>query len=792
MQVIRWVILGLFLSFSTGLSAAPLLTQEEKQWISNHPVITYTYTDAWPVDYQVNGNHVGLMRDYLDAISGETGLRFQPVYPDKIGHYAQAPRMISAIAGNLASEQLRNEWRFTAPFTRSSTVVLTRTNSPGIYTLSQLAGKRIAIRKDSFYEHWLRQSGLNIQVQTYLDIREALREIEEGRADAALGTELSMRPLQQRFFPASLGIAGVLSDISADISMAVRPEDPLLLSILNKALGALTAGQTDTIYAKWIDGLHLGSPSLSIIFFYYRTEILIFGALVLILVYLLRSAIISRRRAVDSENEKSRFLAVMSHEIRTPMHGVVASLELLRSGAGGENRHDYIELAHGAAINLLELLNNVLDHSRLESGEVSLHPRPFALRPFINNILALHRARAEQKSLPLNNELASELDDVWICADMQRIGQILNNLLSNALKFTERGHITLSGQAHNLTPSHMTLVLAVSDTGAGIPEHEQSRLFRAWNQADHGTYRRQEGSGLGLYICHQLASLMQGTLLLHSQPGQGTTLTLRLPVDIISAEAVIDTAEVSPSLRKDRFPGVEVLVVEDHPASQRLLRDQLTLMGCEVTVEGEGKQALALIADENYFDIILLDCHLPDMDGYEVASKIRSIETRQQREPMPVIAISAMSGPAHQQRCRESGMSASLGKPVRGEALAAEIRRWCPESLNHVPHPPLSTDSTELAVTINADIQGLKQAISRQDLRYMRHYAHRIRGVALMYNLSALEQAATAFEVEVGQTQCPPSTEHGMTLLLTLADALEQDIRHLGSKNDPRPTSAPV
>jgi two-component system sensor histidine kinase EvgS len=764
------------LLFPCSLLAAPVLSQQEKLWIKEHPVVPYIFIDAWPVDYQVNGRHVGLMRDYLDAITKDTGIRFQPVYPDRSGHYATPPMMISAIAANLATANTRKDWLFTSLLTRSSTMVVTQANRPNIFSLTQLAGKRIAIRDNSFYEHWLRNNELNIQVETYSDIREALLKVEQGKIYAALGTELSMRPLQQRFFPASLGIAGVLSESTADIAMAVRREDPVLLSIVNKSLQALTARQTDLIYARWIDELDLGSPPLRTILYYYRNELLAFGALFIVLMIALRSAILSRRRAQCSEMEKSRFLAVMSHEIRTPMNSVMASLELLQTSKEANERHEYIEIAHASASQLLELLDNVLDHSRLESDGMTLSAGVFALAPFIDSIMATHQAQAQRKTLALTCKMAPVLREMWIIADAQRLSQILNNLLSNALKFTERGSVTLRLTRQEHDNEHIMLQMAVTDTGPGIPLQAQADLFQAWKQVNRDTLGGQSGSGLGLYICHELAQLMNGDLQLSSQPGQGTTLTLQVPVTLTqpSSGTVAPEEAVLPRFRA----GTAVLVVEDHPVNQILLRAQLEKMGCEITLAQTGQQALTLIAEENYFDMVLLDCNLPDMDGYQVARKLRELETRQEREAMPVIAISALSDAAHRQRCHDSGMSDVLTKPVNLAALSAMLLTWCSEAV--IQQQAVATEieapsRDELNVSLKDDLRQLRTAIAAGDRRYMRHYTHRIRGVAQMHGLQALALQAAAFEESLLK-QTIQSREMDLAILsgleIALADSL--------------------
>lgn len=271
---------------------------------------------------------------------------------------------------------------------------------------------------------------------------------------------------------------------------------------------------------------------------------------------------------------------------------------------------------------------------------------------------------------------------------------------------------------------------------------------------------------------------MSGELQLHSRLGQGTTLTLLIPVTLTqpSAGTVAPEEAVLPRFRA----GTAVLVVEDHPVNQILLRAQLEKMGCDITLAPTGEQALALIAEENYYDMVLLDCNLPDMDGYQVARKLRTLETQQEREAMPVIAISALSDAVHRQRCHDSGMNDVLTKPVNLAALSAMLLTWCGDAVvmqQVVPNEVEAPSRDELYVSLKEDLRQLRTAIAAGDRRYMRHYTHRIRGVALMHGLQTLAQQATAFEEYLLQ-QSSQSREMDLMVLRNLDNALEDSLKN--------------
>lgn len=753
------------------VNAAPDFTTKEREWLARHPVVHYNYPVAWPVDYERDGQHVGLTRDYLDIIAQMTGIRFEPVWPDSSGKFEKPPLMHSAVAPQLLNQEEMRGWLYTQPFLRVRTVVVTPGDSHTIFRLEQLSDRRISIRRGSFFESWLENNIPGIKLEFFDDLRQALSDLSEKKLDAVVGTELAIRPIVRTYFPGKLEIAGTLDNQSAGISLAVRDNEPELLSILDKSLSSLTARQTGTIYNNWLDDLdiNIGTPSLSTVLYYYHYEIIVFGILVVLLSGTLIYAFYSRKKALASEAEKSRFLAIMSHEIRTPMNGLIASLDLLRQPNDQAKSRHFIDQAYDSALSLLELLNSLLDHSRLESGRLSVMSTPFIAAPIIQTVCDAHRAAAEKKNLALTCDIDEALSRFHILSDAQRLGQILHNLLSNAIKFTDTGNVMLRATVLPGQQDLVTLQISVTDTGPGISEQERARLFRAWSQA--GSAQHKGGSGLGLFICRRLAQLMKGSLSFESQLGEGASFTLLLPVATQEeGPGQTESDEMQPTLSQ----GLDILLVEDHPVNQDLIREQLRALGCQCDIAGDAASARRLLDEENYYDLALIDCNLPDEDGYALAASLRQIEQRQRREPMPMIAISALSDEGHYLKVKECGMNDVLTKPIILKALVNMLQKWCHTEAVEGEIKNKNAPSSTADEYFQAELTGFNGAMEQQNIDYMIHHLHRLRGVALMMNFMKLATEAGQYETKL-RSEGIMDQEQGRMVLAHLQATMYQE-----------------
>ncbi|MFZ5560271.1 MAG: ATP-binding protein [Pseudomonadota bacterium] len=374
------------------------------------------------------------------------------------------------------------------------------------------------------------------------------------------------------------------------------------------------------------------------------------------------------RAAEAAGQARMEFLAIMSHEIRTPLNGVIGFNGLLLDGELSEDKRPFAELARQSGESLLHLLNDFLDFSKIEAGHLELELTDFDLDEEISLVLSLVRETAHQKQLTLTRRLQAPRR---LRGDAARLRQILLNLASNAVKFTERGEITFSCEEIRRQRNTAWLRIEVADTGIGIAPALHDKLFQPFVQADASTTRRFGGTGLGLAICKRLAEAMGGSIGMRSAPGQGSTFCLELPFERRETpeQLALPVAARPAELGRSR----RVLVVEDNPVSQQLAVAMLKRMGCRADVVGNGEEAVEAWRRLPY-DLILMDCDMPVMNGLDATRHIRAAEAPGQRIPIIAITASALAGDA--ERCREAGMDDFLAKPVRHQELCQKVLAW--------------------------------------------------------------------------------------------------------------------
>jgi PAS domain S-box-containing protein len=359
---------------------------------------------------------------------------------------------------------------------------------------------------------------------------------------------------------------------------------------------------------------------------------------------------------------KSEFLANMSHEIRTPMNGLLGTVSLLVDLGVTAEQKEYVDTIRNCGEALLRIVNDILDLSKIEAGKLVLESVPFQLVGLLKEITAVVSPSASVRGLELRQEFEPGLPQA-LQGDPQRLSQVLLNLLSNAVKFTERGSVTLSVSACERSQDNVTLRFTVADTGIGIPAEVQGAIFEPFTQADSSTTRRYGGTGLGLAICRGLIASMNGQLEIQSAPGRGSTFQFAITFPISIGQAV------SARTIHDRIPQasrrLRVLLAEDNPVNQMVAKRLLERMGHHVDVAGNGKQAVAAVRDTEY-DVVLMDCQMPEMDGYTAAGTIRGMS---KGCTLPIFAMTAHAMAEDRQRCLDAGMDDYLSKPISTERL---------------------------------------------------------------------------------------------------------------------------
>lgn len=490
----------------------------------------------------------------------------------------------------------------------------------------------------------------------------------------------------------------------------------------------------------------------------------------------------ARRRAEEAGEAKSRFLATMSHELRTSMTGLLGMIELLSRTSLDDDQQGFVRTMRSSAETLLALLNDILDFSKLEAGKVQLEAIPFAPPRVMRDVTQLFQGQASAKGLILNSEIDPSLPAV-VVGDPLRLKQILSNLVSNAIKFTIEGRITVRLTLESRSSKTLRITGSVSDTGQGIAPEVQSDLFRAFEQGDTSTTRRFGGTGLGLAICRRLVEGMGGEISVESQLGEGATF--RFSVSMASAdsatlanEGVEDAAGAGEALTS-RMPSLRILLAEDNDVNRMLISKVLAQSGHRVTEAIDGREALEAVS-RNTYDLVLMDMQMPVLDGLEATRAIRALPPP--RSAIPVVALTADALAEHRERYLSAGVDEVLTKPVDWRQLDRTMLRMLePSGPAEEPRPSVQPEPVLPSETLpvfdqdrlneavgslppdraasmvrlvpdeaRARADDLVAAVENGDLEAAHRAVHTIKGLAANFGAERLRAVALATEAACG------------------------------------------
>lgn len=788
------------------------LTATEQQWLDANGRLTVVINDQFlPLSFfDEQGRFKGVSADILQLISARTGLEFTLVKAESVEdmiHWVDTGKA-DLVGAFTPSADRASRLAFTRPYVTTPFVLVTRRKPGSPVTLNDMDGQRLVLVKGNALRGFIQQHYPHIHLLQADTGAAAMDQVVQGKADGAVNALISARYMIERRYSDNLHITSTVGTQPAQIGFATAQGAVALHSILDKALVSITPEEMSALSSRWRGHAQEGES------YWLRHRAAIFqgfaiaaGLLLVALGWIayLRRAIarrqhlleqlqVAKHSADEANRAKTTFLATMSHEIRTPMNAVIGMLELaIKKADQGVLDRFAIEVASQSARELLDLIGDILDIARIESGHLSLSPKRADVAVLVDDLIRLFDGLARQKHLNLMCDFHSTPAPLDVLIDPLRFKQIVSNLLSNAIKFTERGDVRLTV---HLEPApvalQMCIRLRVDDTGPGMSDEDQKRLFSPFVQASNNTQSPRSGSGLGLVISRTLCEMMGGTLVLSSTTGVGTRVEVMLTVPCLEPQGLVDVVEQdTPAATR----ALNILVVDDYPANRLLLSQQLSFLGHRVTDVENGALGLAAWRSAG-FDAVITDCSMPVMNGYDFARAIRADEQSQGLEPVLILGFTANAQPEEVERCRKAGMNQCLFKPASLQDLNACLAAAVPEGVGAVSgHEPgggpegvdlsylrqLSQGDdtvirallTEMAASNRQDLARLLTCVVSRDYQGMALLAHGIKGGAGLIQAHALIECCEQLE-QACATGEPDLTSAGVDALRQCMEQLDE------------------
>ncbi len=684
------------------VTPADLLTPFEREWLQQHPNIRMAGHPHWPPFemFDEEESYQGMVADYVRLVEERLGYTFTHVHynswTDTLD--AMAEHQVDVLASVAITPRREGRMLFTDTFFNFPIVMAVRDDMPFVGALEELDNERVAVVKDYATADYLLISHPNLNMEFVRSLEEGLLKLSNGEVDVLISNIPSISYLVNQLGLSNIKITGI-TPYTYEVAMGVRQDWPILVNILNKALGSITEAEHEAIYKKWIRFSYEQRIDYALVW-----RIVAVAAIV-VFIFLYWNRKLSRevserirseealRRSEDklrqamrqaehlakeaeaANRAKSEFLANMSHEIRTPMNAVIGYTELLENEVTGERQRSYLEAIKKGSRALLTIINDILDLSKIESGKMHLEWVPVNPRRLIEDIAHIFSARIQQKGLKFDVVIDPDLPETLLL-DEVRLRQILFNLLANAIKFTHEGHIrlTIAAPADPQDNRRVELVITVEDTGIGIAPDQQQRIFQAFEQHEGQSNRQYGGTGLGLAISKKLVEMMNGHIGVISTPGKGSRFEVRLHQVAVSDRPEIRPVSDEPVQVPDFAPGT-LLVADDVELNRVLLREHFAGTPVRILEAVDGEQCVSM-ARQHKPDLILMDLRMPRLDGRDA---IRLLKSDRRTLNIPVIALTGSAVADEMPRVRQLGFADALRKPVERSVLFAVVSRYLPK-----------------------------------------------------------------------------------------------------------------
>lgn len=741
------------------------LTQMEKSWVENHRTVYYAAIENnFPFAYRgSDGQPRGYAIDILKIIAQNTGLRFAPLWARNA---EQADQLVLSGQASFRTalplaRGVKARYSTSMPIHRSLWGVYVGQYANGISTWNDLAGKRIGVLQGDLAQGLVPP---NEQPVRFADSKAMYDALANGQLDALVDNVISANFIALSRYSGAIKLAFAANNIAYPVAFGVRQDQPLLLAILDKNLMQIPSETLQSLRDEWIVDRSNLIDAVNDNRMQPQTTwllALLAAAILLLLALTLRRFILQRRekreremieqarhRAEAENRMKSKFLATVSHELRTPMHAILGLLELeLKRQPIPEG----LPVIYSSASSLLNLLNDLQDYARLETGTLTLVPKTLALRPWIAHISALYQPLIGERPVTLSVTASNQLPAA-VVIDGERLLQVANNLINNAIKFTPRGSILVNIGWREQDKQQGELLLTVTDSGCGIAADEIGKLFQPFYRARGAQRVSVQGTGLGLSICKEIIEQMGGRIELQSQPGIGTQVKVSVPVP----QAPLDAAPLHQTDTPLSLPSpstLRVALIDDHPTNLLLMERQLRHFGLQPALFEHG-YALLKAHRRQPFDLLFIDYNMPRPDGLTLARLIRRDEQRYHRPACQIVLCSADVQEFTRIPQERGSVDRFLTKPISLAAIAQALSQQpqAPEQqlaltdLKRVLGDMAGNDqlmaqrlASTLISTLRQDRQRLDQATESEDWPSLGQAAHRIKGSLLI-----LQQPAAA------------------------------------------------